>query len=128
VTYLSDRARSYNKLIDQDLEIIDFSLLYVEGVRLANAKHAADKKVVEGELPLDATAREALDTLLQVHGTFIMATVEGIEAVTAEERYRRTVQEEVEYRAAAVEFLAGCAGCNRSACCFSCLILGAAEE
>jgi hypothetical protein len=103
---LVDCARAYNKLIDQDLEIIDFSLLYVEGVRLANAKYAADKEIVKGELPpLDATARETLDTLLQVHGTFIMATVEGIEAITAEERYRRTVQEEVEYRAAAVAFV-----------------------
>jgi hypothetical protein len=77
----------------------------VEGDRLANTKQAADETIADGELPpLDATAREKLGTLLQLHGTFMMATVEGIEAITAEERYQRTAQEEVEFRAAAVEF------------------------
>jgi hypothetical protein len=77
----------------------------VEGVRLANAEKAAVEKVSEKELPaITIDAREAIDSLLQVHGTFMMATVEGLAAITEEERYKRTPQEEVEYRAAAIEF------------------------
>jgi hypothetical protein len=40
--------------------------------------------------------------LLQLHGAFVLATVEGIEIIAAEERYRRTPQQEVEYRAAMI--------------------------
>ena len=94
--YLRERAEAYGAIVDQDLEGVDFSLLYVEGVRLANAERAA---VGETELPaLPQPIREAIDTLLQVHGSFILATVEGVEAVAAEERYRRTAREEIEYR------------------------------
>jgi hypothetical protein len=39
-----------------------------------------------------------------LHGTFVLATAEGIEIIAAEERYRRTPQEEVEHRAAAISF------------------------
>jgi hypothetical protein len=100
--HLRDRAEAYCALIDQDLEEIDFSLLYVEGVRLANSAKAT---IGESELPsLAPPVREALDTLLQVHGTFIMATAEGLEAIAAEERYRRTPQEEIAHRVATVEF------------------------
>jgi hypothetical protein len=99
---LRDRAHAYRALIDQDLENIDFALLYVEGVRLANAERAATGA---SDLPaLDPHVREAVDTLLQVHGTFILSTIEGIESIAAEERYRRTPSEELEYRAAAVDF------------------------
>ena len=77
-------------------------MLYVEGVRLANAERAA---VSETDLPpLPQPIREAIDTLLQVHGSFILATIEGVEAIAAEEWYRRTAQEEIEYRKAAVDF------------------------
>ena len=80
--YLRDRAEAYRAIVDQDLEGVDFSLLYVEGVRLANAERAA---VSETELPpLPQPIREAIDTLLQVHGSFILATAEGVEAVAAE--------------------------------------------
>jgi hypothetical protein len=104
---LRDRAMAYRERVDQPLEQVDFTLVYVEGVRLANADHAAAQKITEGELPsLDAPVREALDSLLQLHGTFLMATVEGIETIAAEERYRRRPDEESEYRAAAVDLAA----------------------
>jgi hypothetical protein len=103
--YLRERAEAYARLIDRDLERIDFALLYVEGVRLANAEKAATERIADKELPpLDARLREGLDTLLHVHGTFMLATAEGIELLAEEERYRRTPQEEIEYRAAAVDF------------------------
>src|SRR5205085_1778353 len=38
------------------------------------------------------------------HGTFMLATREGLESIEAEQRYRRTQHEEVEYRKAAIDF------------------------
>lgn len=100
--YLRDRAQAYHAVVNQNLEDIDFSLLYVEGVRLANAERA---DATSKELPtLEPPIREAVDTLLQVHGPFILSTIEGLEAIAAEERYRRTPPEETEYRVAALDF------------------------
>jgi hypothetical protein len=94
---LRDRAEAYRAIIDQSLETIDFAIAYVQGVRLENARRAA---VADRELPpLDHPVQEVRDSLLQLNGTFMLATAEGIEIIAAEERYRRT-QEEVEYRAA----------------------------
>jgi hypothetical protein len=99
---LRDRAEAYRTLIDQEIEFIDFSLLYVEGVRLANAEKATSG---DRELPpLEPAVRETVDTLLQVHGTFVLSTAEGLEAIAAEERYQRTPKQESEYRKAAVAF------------------------
>jgi hypothetical protein len=76
--HLAARIEEYRKEVDQTLDTIDFTRLYVEGVRLANAQKAAIEKVGEGELPpLRETDRETLDTLLQLHGTFMLATIAG---------------------------------------------------
>jgi hypothetical protein len=100
-SHLLSRAEAYRALIDQNLDRIDFARLYVAGVRLANAEKASSG---DGDLPsLSASVRENADSLLQIHGTFISASVEGLQALAAEERYQRTPQEETEYRAAAVE-------------------------
>jgi hypothetical protein len=96
------RCIGYSNLVDQKLEDINFSLLFIEGVRLDNAAKA-DKK--DSELPsLDPHPRELLDSLLSLHGPFIMATKEGREAIEEEERYKRRPDEERDYRAAAVAF------------------------
>jgi hypothetical protein len=90
--YLRDRAEAYKKIVDQALDAIDFSLLHVEGIRLTNADKATTEKIAErySNLPsLETAAREILDTLLQLHGIFIMSAAEGIEAIAAEERRRR---------------------------------------
>ena len=101
-SHLLSRAEAYGTLIDQDIDQIDFALLYAAGVRLANAEKASSG---DSDLPsLSASVRETVDSLLQLHATFISASVEGLQALAAEERYHRTPQEETEYRAAAVEF------------------------
>jgi hypothetical protein len=105
--HLRDRAEGYRQIIDHDLDTIGFSLLYAEGVRLANAAAAAAAEENRGELPpLDEPVRERLYSLLQLHGTFMLATVEGIEALAAEERYQRRPNEERAYREAAIEVAA----------------------
>ncbi|MBI5130442.1 MAG: hypothetical protein HZA66_13445 [Rhodopseudomonas palustris] len=100
--YLKDRAEAYRELIEHSIDTIDFARLYVEGTRLANAMKTA---LADEDLPqLAHPVQEALDSLLQLHGTFVLATAEGIEIIAAEERYRRTPQEEAEHRAAAISF------------------------
>jgi hypothetical protein len=58
---LGNRLKAYTDLIDQDLGAINFALLYIEGVRLANSEAATNSEIEKGDLPpLDAIARERL--------------------------------------------------------------------
>lgn len=94
-------AEAYQALIDQPLEGMDFTRLYARGVRLANAKAATDAAIAADELPLLApNAQEALESLLAVHGAFVLATRDGNEAIAEEQRYRRRPDEEREFRLA----------------------------
>jgi Leucine-rich repeat (LRR) protein len=124
---LSARLEAYTDLVALDLDKIDFALLYVEGIRLANAEAAA---TMDSELPsLDATAQEQLATILRLHGTFMLSTAEGVAAIEAEERYQRRPDEEKQYRAAAVDVARSLRNrpdiINPNA---ASLILGAAEQ
>jgi hypothetical protein len=95
----------YRRRIDQPLEALDFTLLYVEGLRLANAESAAQKEIARDELPpLRETESAKIQTLLELHGTFILSTAAGAELIAAEERYKRRPKAEREYRAAAIDF------------------------
>lgn len=102
---LASRVKAYREQVDKDLTTVDFTLLYVEGVRLANADSSAREQITKGELPLlDEADREALDTLLQLHGTFILSTNAGAELLAAERSYQRRPSEERKRRAAAIDF------------------------
>lgn len=102
---LLERAARYRALIDQELGAIDFALLHAVGVWLANARSATVAQVRRGELPpMSVEAEEAVASLLDLHGTFILATRDGMAALAAEERYRRRPEEEVAHRAAVLAF------------------------
>jgi hypothetical protein len=102
---LAGRVEEYRKRIDQPLEGLDFTLVYVEGVRLANAENAARQEVARNELPpLREAESEKIQSLLDLHGSFVLSTAAGAELIAAEERYRRRPKEEKEYRAATIEF------------------------
>jgi TIR domain len=100
--HLAASVERYREIIDQELNQIDFRRLYVEGVILDNARlaDAADKE----EPTLDSPVQASLDSLLQIHGPFVSATTDGLEALAAEERYRRRPKEERQYRDAAIAF------------------------
>ena len=101
---LRDRTDAYRALVDQDLAAIDFALLFQAGIRLANAERAA---TADDELPrLTVTARETLDSLVALHGTFMLSTREGQECIALEERYTRNPQDEATYRQDAAAFAA----------------------
>lgn len=79
---LRARAAAYQTIVDQDLEVIDFAGLYVQGIRLENAARAIAQQVADGDLPpLGTSAQEELQTLLQLHGSFMLSTAEGIEVL-----------------------------------------------
>ena len=100
---LCERVAIYVTLIDQDLQSIDFRRLYSAGVRLSNATHATDRAISIGELPqFEPSEGEKRASLLDLHGSFILATAAGAEAVEDEERYRRRPSEERRYRADAI--------------------------
>jgi Leucine-rich repeat (LRR) protein len=91
---LHRRCAAYVALIDRALPDVNFELLYLEGIRLANARARDALDVASGELaPLPAEAEEALDSLLKAHGPFVMATAVGAEALPDEEAYEATPTE-----------------------------------
>jgi hypothetical protein len=100
---LGERVAAYAALIDQDLAEIDFYRLYAAGVRLANAFDAAARAISVADLPqFELGEQEKLNSLLGIHGSFILATNAGAEAIAEEERYRRRPVEERIYRADAI--------------------------
>lgn len=102
---LGERIFAYRTLIDQDLAQIDFRQLYLVGIRLHNGLSATDRAIAAKEVPtLNPEAREEIDSLLEAHGPFILATAAGGEAIAAAERYKRQPEEERAYREAATEF------------------------
>jgi hypothetical protein len=102
---LNERAQDYFRIIDQKLDTIQFAQLFIEGVRLENAGFAAARKIEEEGLPhLDVSTLETLGSLIKLHGTFILATADGIALVAAEERYLRRPKEERALRDASVTF------------------------
>lgn len=128
--FLAERCRAYEAVIARDLETVDFARLYVEGVRLANAERAVSEQIQARELPpLDKEEREALESLLSLHGTFVMSTREGIESVAQERQYRMRPSEEREYRQEAVSFAGDLQGRpDIVAPGVASLVLGAAEQ
>ena len=104
---LYQHVESYRLMLEQNLEDIDFSMLYIRGLRLENAERAAMAQIEAGALNLfSPRVHEAIRTALRLHGPFMLATKEGIELISAGDRYRRTSAEEEKYLTAAVDFAA----------------------
>ncbi len=88
---LQRRCDAYLTQIDRPLEEVDFNRLYFEGIRLDRARDRDRDLVRIRELaPLPEEAAEALDSLLDAHGAFIMATAVGQEALPAQADYEAT--------------------------------------
>jgi hypothetical protein len=104
---LLDRAQSYRALISHELQTIPFGQLYIEGVRLQNAYAAANRKIVDKELPpFDMESDEALESALDLHGAFMLSTAVGLELIGAEQRYKRQPEDELRLRDVILKFAA----------------------
>ena len=68
-------------------------------MRLANAVNSTKNAISDGdEPPFTSSLEEGINSLLLLHGTFILATVEGQQAIEAEQRYQRRPEEEKSFR------------------------------
>lgn len=100
---LFEMTNHYLQLINQDLKAISFDQLFAAGLRLENAAAAAKREIASRVLPeLEDPAREALDSLIQIHGLFVMSSAVGIELVSVSERYQRQPEEDAAFRSAAM--------------------------
>lgn len=103
-SHLHALAQKYNDVVSRDLPEISFAQLFGYGLRLQNAAAAAARAIGDRELPeLDDAQRETLDSLLSLHGPFMLATKEGRELIDAAERFKRTPGEERAFQSAAVD-------------------------
>jgi|GEM_PF-6522456 len=95
--HLLRRAEAYEAIASLPLEEIDFSLLYAAGLRLENAKIAADRDNVDGlSPPLEDHQFEVLKSLVTLHGIFILSSADGQALVAAAERMDLGPQEMAE--------------------------------
>jgi Leucine-rich repeat (LRR) protein len=93
------RLAAYRAQLHADLADVTLSRVLAEGIRLENAAAAAQRRIASGDLPPhDEQAQEALDSLLQFHRMFVMATADGPAMLADEARHRRTPEQEEEYQ------------------------------
>ncbi len=103
---LQRAAQDYRSVIANDLDGIDFDLLYARGVRLRIAAGRwRDAIARDSEIPLSAEAGTALDTVLDLHGPFIGATRAGQEMLADEEADTTTPEQRRTIAAAAQAFV-----------------------
>ena len=72
--HLRERTRAYHALISKNLADIDFSVLFLEGIRLENAVRALEETEIG---PLDDHVLESIKSVLTLHVAFLKASAEG---------------------------------------------------
>ena len=93
------RLAAYRAQLNANLADVTLSRVLAEGIRLENAAAAAQRRIASDDLPPhDEQAQEALDSLLQFHRMFVMATADGPAMLADEARHRRTPEQEEEYQ------------------------------
>jgi hypothetical protein len=96
-------AEDYFKAVNKPIEEIDFARLYGLGLRLEYSLTAAKRELSDRISPsLEDGAAEALDSLLALHGPFILSTVIGNELLADAERFDRSTEDDIRSRKAAL--------------------------
>ncbi|HEY4940208.1 MAG TPA: translation initiation factor IF-2 associated domain-containing protein [Rhizomicrobium sp.] len=91
------QATAYSAIVSQPLDQVDFTLLYAAGLRLENARAAAEREIKNGIVPpLEDHQFESLKSVTTLHGVFISATAEGQSLLTDAERFDMTRQDVLE--------------------------------
>jgi hypothetical protein len=97
-------AKAYFDNVNRDLSQIDFERLWGEGVYLEEAAEAATRDIKNRLCePLNDAALTALNSLLRIHGPFILATKAGLENLADANAFEMRPDEAKEQRAAAIE-------------------------
>lgn len=94
------RAAEYLAAIAKPLDGVTFGVVFALGVRLENAV-ASTRRDREAP-PFDAKLSESLNSVLSLHGTFVLSSVDGQQLIYNEQRYNRTPAEQERAREAAI--------------------------
>lgn len=90
---------AYRAAIEGEPETIAWGVVFGRGVRLDNAAAAARRQIEDRlEPPLEDAAREALESVLMLHGPMILATAEGRELMDDADRMLLTREEQAALR------------------------------
>jgi hypothetical protein len=104
---LDRNLSDYRAAIAEDAATIAWGVVFGLGVRLANATEAAQRQIEDRLLSaLEDPAQEALQSLNMLHGSLIMATVEGRELEEQADQLQMTREQQAAFRAAAVAIAA----------------------
>jgi len=96
-------SNRYLEAIRRPLQDIQFAQLFGYGLRLQNAAAAARRQIADRDLPeLTDAQQEALDSVLDLHGPFILSSAEGSALISDAERYQLTRDQQAELQEAAV--------------------------
>jgi hypothetical protein len=94
-----DALNQYHRALDTDLDKVDITILYSEGLNLETeykmALHYSGDELEEYP-EFSRTERTGLELLMRRHAVFINSTPDGAALVEAELRYQRSGDEEVE--------------------------------
>ncbi len=92
-------ATEYRTLLNAPVKQLPFAQLTGLGIRLGNAELAAQRDIKNRLKPeLEDDEEEALNSLLDLHGPFIMATPEGQKIVTLAATYKRRPKDDAQLR------------------------------
>jgi hypothetical protein len=91
---LSRTVAQYRNALGTEGESVPWGPLFGLGVRLDNAAAAARRDIQRLQDPLEDSTKEALDSLLMLHGPLILATVEGRELMADADRNELTLEQQ----------------------------------
>lgn len=97
---------AYDEECRKSAEEINYAILYAYGLDLRYTYDAVLKDIGRGEIPdLSADQQAPIESLLQLHGPFILASKDGRELVSDADRYVRNPQEERDFQEAINELV-----------------------
>ena len=97
---LSEAVKQYDRVFSD--ERISISSLYARGIRLENAVNAIRQSIKSEDLPsFSVDIEQDINSVLDLHGTYIMSQEEGRARVEEASAYRQSAQQTEESRIAA---------------------------
>jgi len=98
---LREASEAYAEAVVRPLDAVDFTLVFARGARVRRAAAAMERR---RELPLAVRAAAALGTLLDLHGPFVGASVDGVAMLAEAEIAASTAAQRAAQHKAAVAF------------------------
>ena len=102
---LLPRAKRYLDAINKHSSLISIDEVYAAGHRLRNAREQIRRDVLNDDMPQTASdIGEAADSVIGLHGPFVLSTRRGRDADARARSHNRTRQQELDYKRNADQF------------------------